>query len=131
MHGAARTYDRGLWGPRHELRLERTLPSLMRKEVTCLAFCPADIRYMYAGGIDNEMQCRRWDVEAPRAAASVPAAASAPPGAGGRAAGFAFRGEARWAGLAVANETVAAYCASGALYAARVLAATEGAPADG
>ena len=103
----------------------RVLPALMRRDVTALRFCPLDARCVYAAGVDYEIQCRRWDA----------AAGDASRGAGGgfaakhaaATAGFAFRGEARWAGLAAAGDLVAGYCASGALYAARVGAAS---PAD-
>jgi len=100
----------------------RVLPALMRRDVTALRFCPLDARCVYAAGADCEVQCRRWDAGAGDGAR----------GAGGgfakhaaAAAGFAFRGEARWAGLAASGDTLAAYCASGALYAARVVPASE------
>jgi hypothetical protein len=93
----------------------RTLTGLMRKDVTSLAFAPADPRYLYAAGIDYEAICRRWDALPEAAQARAPGVPRARP------TGWAFRGDARWAGLACAGDTVAAFCASGAVYAARVV----------
>ncbi len=85
----------------------RTVTGLMRKDVTSLRFACADPRYIFAAGTDYEVLCRRWD-------------AGGDSEKGGR---WAFRGDARWAGLACEGDTLAAYCASGALCAARVTAA--------
>ena len=92
----------------------RSVGGLMRKDVTALRFAPVDSRYILAASIDYELQCRRWDAEAPRTVVSTAA------GGGGGKRGFSLRGEARWAGIAMAGDVMAAYCASGALYASRI-----------
>ena len=83
---------------------------LARRELTHLRFSEADPRWIYLASADNEVLCRRWDEAG-----------------GGEAAGGArwvFRGEARWAGLALAGEgggeTLAAWTSSGSLCAAHV-----------
>jgi len=100
----------------------RVLPALMRRDVTALRFCPLDARCVYAAGVDYEIQCRRWDAAAGDAARGAGGGFAAKHAAA--TAGFAFRGEARWAGLAAAGDLVAGYCASGALYAGRVAPAS-------
>jgi hypothetical protein len=82
---------------------------VMRKEVTHTRFSAADPRWLYMAGADNEVRCRRWD------------ALACDEGGGG---GWAFRGEARWAGLDVAasggGDCLAAWTAKGTLCAAMV-----------
>jgi len=99
-------------------RLLRRHPGAARKEVTHLRFSAADARWLYAASGDNEVLCRRWDAAAGDAAARGPGA-------------WAFRGEARWAGLALqggeAGDTLAAYTANGSLVCALVGRGGEGA----
>ncbi len=101
----------------------RRINGLMRKDVTSLCFSSVDARTIYAAGADNEVICRRWDV--------MPEAAPQEglPDKAASARGWAFRGEARWAGLAVAlahagggGDLLAAWSASGVLTAAHVTA---------
>lgn len=100
----------------------RVLPALMRRDVTSLRFCPLDARCVYAAGADCEVQCRRWDAGGGEAACGAGGGFAAKHAAA--AQGFAFRGEARLAGLAAEGDLLAAYCASGALYATRVAPAS-------
>lgn len=101
----------------------RSLTSLGRRDVSALCFLPGDPRRVLAAATDYELLCRRWDAAAPRAppAFAFGREEEEEEGAGG-GDGFGFRGEARWLGIACAGETMVAYCASGSLYAARLVA---------
>jgi len=101
----------------------RALPSLGRRDVSALSFCPGDPRRVLAAATDYELLCRRWDAAAPKAPPAFAFGGDAEEeGGGGGGDGFSFRGEARWLGIACAGETMVAYCASGSLYAARLVA---------
>jgi hypothetical protein len=118
-------------------RALRNVTGLMRKDVTSIAFATVDPRYIFAAGIDYEVLCRRWDAggEGSGGASAEGRNGKEPsrgPSVGGGASSrWAFRGDARWAGLVVdERDTVAAFCASGAVYAARAVA-THASAADG
>jgi hypothetical protein len=110
-------------------RALRNVTGFMRKDVTSITFSSVDPRYIFAAGIDYEVLCRRWDAggdAAPTAGAAAEGRKEPPRGpsvGGGASSRWAFRGYARWAGLAVdEHDTMAAFCASGAVYAARAVA---------
>ena len=96
----------------------RRINGFMRKDVTALRFSSVDTRTVYAAGQDNQVTCRRWD--------TAPDTLAGPPDRDKLPGGWAFRGDARWAGLALSGaqggDTIAAISASGALAAAHVTA---------
>jgi len=81
-------------------------PGAMKFDVTTLLVSNASPDHCYLAGLDYELLCGCW-------------------ARGALAGGFAFRGDSRWLGVAVAyggenRDVVAGWCESGHLFAARV-----------